>query len=232
MTPILGETKDGRKTTQKSLKVLPEVGDLRRRPDDDAAAGLSGTSGINAIAHSVEALYAEDSNPIISVLAEQSIAALGRALPQIAAEPRRPRGALRRAVRRLPRRRLPGLGRHGAAPQALPHAGRHCSTCRIPRRTRSCCRMRWPTTRRPCPGPSRRWRGRSASTTRRVALFDLARQGRRAARAARARHAGKRHRQGDRPSRSPIRTGIRGRWSGRGIRELIARAWAGEEPLR
>ena len=50
-------------------------------------AGLSGTSGVNAIAHSVEALYAEDSNPIIRVLAEQSIAALGRALPLIAKNP-------------------------------------------------------------------------------------------------------------------------------------------------
>ena len=87
MTPILGETKDGLKTTQKSMKVLPEtviydVGLTMTLP-----AGLSGTSGINAIAHSVEALYAEDANPIISVLAEQSIAALGRALPKIAADP-------------------------------------------------------------------------------------------------------------------------------------------------
>ena len=87
MTPILGETKDGLKTTQKSMKVLPEtviydVGLTMTLP-----AGLSGTSGINAIAHSVEALYAEDANPIISVLAEQSIAALGCALPKIAADP-------------------------------------------------------------------------------------------------------------------------------------------------
>ena len=90
MTPILGETKDGLKTTQKSMKVLPEtviydVGLTMTLP-----AGLSGTSGINAIAHSVEALYAEDANPIISVLAEQSIAALGRALPKIAADPNEP----------------------------------------------------------------------------------------------------------------------------------------------
>ena len=87
MTPILGETRDGLKTTQKSPKVLPEtviydVGLTMTLP-----AGLSGTSGINAIAHAVEALYAEDANPIISVLAEQGIAALGRALPKIAADP-------------------------------------------------------------------------------------------------------------------------------------------------
>lgn len=87
MTPILGETRDGIKTTQKSMKVLPEtviydVGLTMTLP-----AGLSGTSGINAIAHAVEALYAEDANPIISVLAEQSIAALARALPKIVADP-------------------------------------------------------------------------------------------------------------------------------------------------
>ena len=87
MTPILGETKGGRKTTQRSLKVLPEVVIYDVELTMSLPAGLSGTSGINAIAHSVEALYAEDANPIISLLAEQSIAALARALPRIAANP-------------------------------------------------------------------------------------------------------------------------------------------------
>lgn len=88
MTPILGETKDGLKTTQKTMKVLPETVIYDVDLTMTLPAGLSGTSGINAIAHSVEALYAEDANPIISVLAEQSISALGRALPKIAADPR------------------------------------------------------------------------------------------------------------------------------------------------
>jgi maleylacetate reductase len=87
MTPILGETRDGLKTTQKSQKVLPETVIYDVGLTMSLPAGLSGTSGINAIAHAVEALYAEDANPIISVLAEQSIAALGRALPKIAADP-------------------------------------------------------------------------------------------------------------------------------------------------
>ena len=43
---------------------------------------------MNAIAHAVEALYAKDANPIISTLAEQGIAALARALPQIVREPK------------------------------------------------------------------------------------------------------------------------------------------------
>ena len=67
------------------MKVLPEVVIYDVDLTMTLPQGLSGTSGINAIAHSVEALYAEDSNPIISVLAEQSIAALGRSLPKIAA---------------------------------------------------------------------------------------------------------------------------------------------------
>jgi maleylacetate reductase len=87
MTPILGETKNGRKTTQKSLKVLPEVVIYDVELTMTLPKGLSGTSGINAIAHAVEALYAEDANPIIGVLAAQSIAALGGALPRIASSP-------------------------------------------------------------------------------------------------------------------------------------------------
>jgi alcohol dehydrogenase class IV len=87
MTPILGETRDGRKTTQKSMKVLPEVVIYDVDLTLTLPRGLSGTSGINAIAHSVEALYAEDANPVISALAVESIAALGRALPLIAESP-------------------------------------------------------------------------------------------------------------------------------------------------
>jgi len=87
VTPILGETEAGRKTTRRSLDFLPETVIY----DVDLTLGLpvalSGTSGINAIAHAVEALYAPDANPIISLLAEQGIAALARALPAIAADP-------------------------------------------------------------------------------------------------------------------------------------------------
>src|SRR3954468_20992435 len=83
MTPVLGETKDGVKTTQRALRVLPEVViydvDLTLR----LPAAISGTSGMNAIAHAVEALYAVDRNPVISLLAEEGVAALARALPRI-----------------------------------------------------------------------------------------------------------------------------------------------------
>jgi maleylacetate reductase len=45
------------------------------------------TSGMNAIAHAVEALYSPESNPMIDMLAEQGIAAIARALPIIHTEP-------------------------------------------------------------------------------------------------------------------------------------------------
>jgi len=87
MTPILGQTENGLKTTQRSMKVLPEIVIYDVDLTMSLPAGLSSTSGINAIAHAVEALYAEDANPIISVLAEQAIAALARSLPVIASDP-------------------------------------------------------------------------------------------------------------------------------------------------
>jgi alcohol dehydrogenase class IV len=56
--------------------------------DVDLTIGLpvriSVTSGMNAIAHAVEALYAENANPVTSLMAEKGIAALAFALPRIA----------------------------------------------------------------------------------------------------------------------------------------------------
>src|SRR5258707_12609583 len=54
-------------------------------------------SGITAIAHAVESLYAKDANPVTSNLAEQGIAALGRALPRIVSDSAN-RGALADAL--------------------------------------------------------------------------------------------------------------------------------------
>jgi alcohol dehydrogenase class IV len=87
MTPILGETKDGVKTTIRSEKVLPETVIYDVDLTMTLPLGLTATSGINAIAHAVEALYAQDANPIISLMAEEGIAALARALPRLAENP-------------------------------------------------------------------------------------------------------------------------------------------------
>ena len=87
MTPILGETAEGRKTTQRSRRVLPETVIYDVDFTLTLPPGPSGTSGINAIAHAVEALYARDRNPVTSLMAEEGIRALGRALPRIADDP-------------------------------------------------------------------------------------------------------------------------------------------------
>jgi maleylacetate reductase len=87
MTPILGETQGGLKTTQRTLKVLPEVVIYDVDLTLTLPAKLSGTSGINAIAHAVEALYARDANPIVSLMAEEGITKLACALPKIATDP-------------------------------------------------------------------------------------------------------------------------------------------------
>ncbi len=82
MTNILGETDNGLKTTRRDPKIQPETviydPDLLATLPDRFAA----TSGLNAIAHAVEALYAADGNPIVSLMAEEGIRALSHALPE------------------------------------------------------------------------------------------------------------------------------------------------------
>lgn len=87
MTPIWGSTSQGTKTTGRDLRVLPKVVVY----DSDLSLGLppqiSVTSGINAIAHCVEGLYAQDANPVTSLMAEEGIRALAQALPKIVVNP-------------------------------------------------------------------------------------------------------------------------------------------------
>ncbi|SIO34929.1 maleylacetate reductase [Bradyrhizobium erythrophlei] len=83
MTPILGETRDGLKTTQSSPKILPETVIYDVDLTMTMPPQLAATSGLNAIAHAVEALYARDRNPIISLMAQEGIRNLARALPKI-----------------------------------------------------------------------------------------------------------------------------------------------------
>jgi alcohol dehydrogenase class IV len=56
------------------------------------------TSGINAIAHAAEGLYARDASPITDLLSQEGIAALARAIPTLKASPQG--GEAHRAARR------------------------------------------------------------------------------------------------------------------------------------
>ena len=85
-TPV-AITEAGRKTTQRTLKVLPELIVYDVDLTLTLPTGLTVTSGMNAIAHAVEALYSPDANPLISLLAMEGIAALARALPAIVRAP-------------------------------------------------------------------------------------------------------------------------------------------------
>jgi maleylacetate reductase len=87
MTPVVGQTSGGIKTTQSSPKILPETVIYDVDLTMTMPPKLSATSGINAIAHAVEALYARDRNPVISLMAQESIRTLAHALPKICARP-------------------------------------------------------------------------------------------------------------------------------------------------
>lgn len=84
MTPIYGLTENSLKRTGRDPRVLPRV--VIYDPELSAALprAISITSGINAIAHAAEGLYAADRHPVSEWMSREGIAALGRALPVIA----------------------------------------------------------------------------------------------------------------------------------------------------
>lgn len=85
-TPVLGETVAGVKQTQRSPRILPET----ILYDVELTVGLpvsvSMASGLNAMAHAAEALYAADRNPLTNLMAEAALTALIDALPRIQAQ--------------------------------------------------------------------------------------------------------------------------------------------------
>ncbi|ACM28721.1 maleylacetate reductase [Rhizobium rhizogenes] len=87
MTPILGETDNGRKVTIRDMKVLPAAVVYDVELTLGLPVTMSSVSGMNAIAHAVEALYAQDRNPIISLMAADAIEKLANALPAICDNP-------------------------------------------------------------------------------------------------------------------------------------------------
>jgi len=83
MTPIFGITEGGLKKTGKDPRVLPRTVIYDPELTLTLPVSLSITSGMNAIAHAAEGLYARDGNPIMDLMAEEGIRALARALPAI-----------------------------------------------------------------------------------------------------------------------------------------------------
>jgi len=87
MTPIWGVTQKGRKETGRNPRVQPRV--VLYDPDLTLALPprVSASSGLNALAHCVEALYASDANPLTHAAATQGIRLLASALPRIVEAP-------------------------------------------------------------------------------------------------------------------------------------------------
>jgi maleylacetate reductase len=84
MTPIYGLTDTGVKRTGRDYRVLPRTVIYDPALSLALPPAISVTSGINAIAHAAEGLYAADRNPVSEWMSRDGIAALGRALPTIA----------------------------------------------------------------------------------------------------------------------------------------------------
>jgi maleylacetate reductase len=83
MTPIYGITEAGLKKTGKDPRVLPRTVIYDPELTLSLPVAMSVTSGMNAMAHAAEGLYAQDSNPVMNLMAEEGLRALAQALPAI-----------------------------------------------------------------------------------------------------------------------------------------------------
>jgi maleylacetate reductase len=87
MTPVWGLTEGGEKRTGVDSRVLPRVVVYDPELTFSLPVGLSSVSGLNALAHCVEAFWAPGRNPITSLMAEEGIAALVQGLPGVVDRP-------------------------------------------------------------------------------------------------------------------------------------------------
>jgi maleylacetate reductase len=86
MTPVWGLTEGGQKRTGRDPRVLPRSVVYDPEMTLTLPTQMSATSGMNAIAHAVEGLYAPDATPIVSLMAEEGVRALAAGLPRVVAD--------------------------------------------------------------------------------------------------------------------------------------------------
>lgn len=84
MTDILGETATGEKLTRRDPAIQPETVIYDVELTTSLPIGISMRSGMNAIAHAVEGLYAHDSGPVSDLMAARAVELLVGTLPEIA----------------------------------------------------------------------------------------------------------------------------------------------------
>jgi maleylacetate reductase len=87
MTPIWGQSDQGEKITGRNPKVLPRIVIYDPILTISMSPELTGASGMNALAHALESLYAPDSNAQSLVAAEEAMRELSRALPRTVSQP-------------------------------------------------------------------------------------------------------------------------------------------------
>ncbi|KOV60421.1 maleylacetate reductase [Streptomyces sp. MMG1121] len=87
LTPVWGLTENGVKRTGRDPVVQPRSVVYDAELTLSLPVPLSVTSGVNALAHAVEALYAPDTSPLVSLMAQEGVRAMAGALPRLAAGP-------------------------------------------------------------------------------------------------------------------------------------------------
>lgn len=87
MTPIWGMTEKGRKETGRNARVQPRVVIYDPELTISLPARTTASSGMNAIAHCIEALYATDANPLTTSVACEGLRLLAESLPRLVVSP-------------------------------------------------------------------------------------------------------------------------------------------------
>lgn len=87
MTSVWGLTEHHDKQTGRDAVVRPKTVIYDPELTVGLDAQVSATSGVNALAHAVEALYAPDRSPLVELMAEESARCLAAALPTVVEEP-------------------------------------------------------------------------------------------------------------------------------------------------
>ena len=91
-TNVWGMTEASRKTTGVDSRVLPQTVIYDPELTYALPVGLSVASGLNAIAHCVDSMWAPRADPINRAMATEGIRALATGLPQLMADPSHPAG--------------------------------------------------------------------------------------------------------------------------------------------
>lgn len=86
-TNVWGLTAAGRKTTGTDDRVLPQTVVYDASLMVTLPVAMSVASGLNALAHSIDSMWAPRANPINAALAGEGIRALNEGLPKVAADP-------------------------------------------------------------------------------------------------------------------------------------------------